>query len=635
MNRKLKKVVEGNLSALKASAQDFESIYQIIFSHEDLIFSEADDGFRIQRTTYGQTRRMCDAVSSGLHARIGATHGYVGLEMENCLEWIVAFWAILRSGNKPYLINCRHPKELSAKIMRTLGVRYVIGLRPTEFDAEYLDFADLRSDVPFAGEFENELALSTSATTMHEVICFYTGEQVAAQLLNTEDVLKRSPEMAWHYHGQLKQLAFLPFYHVFGLFAVYFWFAFFDRTIVFLRDYSPDTIVKTCQKHEVTHIFAVPMLWHTIEKKVWRQAKQQGQEKRLTSGLRLCTSLQNLFPHFGLWLSQRIMGSVTKQLFGRSIRFCISGGSYLKDSALYLFNGIGYSMHNGYGASESGITSVELRNRPKYRNRNGIGKNFESVDYRVSEQGTLQLCGRSLCKELWIDGVPQTMSDWFETGDVVECRDGEYYIKGRLGDAVIGENGENINPDVIEQCFELPDAEKLSVLGLPSEDGEELTLVLQVNPYLPTARIAALMDAAVGCNDALPMVTRVKKFYCTYDAIASPTAVKVGRGYLRRGIENGTIRLMTFAELRAKLPAQTTDFDPHSPLAEKVRELIVQELEVEPSIVTPEAHFIHDLGADSLRYFALLSAVSESFPDASGKDCYTLREFCQHIEGHL
>lgn len=633
MNRELKRIVAGNLLALKNSAQDFESIFRIIFSHEELVFSESDDGFRICRTTYGEVRRMCEETSAGLHARIGATHGYVGLEMENCLEWIVAFWAILRSGNKPYLINCRHPQELSAKIIKSLGIRYVIGLQPTQLDAEYLDFTELRSSAPFAGEFENELALSTSATTLHEVVCFYTGAEVAAQLLNTEDVLRRSPEMAWHYHGSLKQLAFLPFYHVFGLFAVYFWFAFFNRTFVFLRDLSPDTILKTCQRHEVTHIFAVPMLWHTIEKKIWRQAKQEGKEKSLTSGLRFCTALQNVFPHMGLRLSQRVMGSVTKRLFGRSIRFCISGGSYLRDSALYLLNGIGYPVHNGFGASETGITSVDLRNRPKYLNRNSIGQPFESVEYRLSDAGTLQIRGSSICGRMMVDGVPTETGEWFETGDVVSCRDGEYYIRGRLGDIVIGANGENINPDVLEQKLELPDAERFSVLGLPSDEGETLSLVVQLNAYLPAKRVRATLEAALRANETLPSASRIRRFYCTYDAIASATAVKVGRNYLLRGVKDGSIRLTPFSELT--LPEEETDFNADSPLARKVREVIVRELDLPEAQIAPNAHVVHDLGADSLRYFSLITAIAEEFPELPAKDCYTLREFCEWIEGNM
>ena len=50
-------------------------------------------------------------------------------------------------------------------------------------------------------------------------------------------------------------------------------------------------------------------------------------------------------------------------------------------------NGIGYNLHNGYGMSEIGITSVELRRKAAQRNQNAVGKPFDSVEYRLDDPG--------------------------------------------------------------------------------------------------------------------------------------------------------------------------------------------------------------------------------------------------------
>ena len=115
-------------------------------------------------------------------------------------------------------------------------------------------------------------------------------------------------------------------------------------------------------------------------------ANEQGEKsvKKLQKGLKICTTIQNILP-FGTEISKKIMSEVTDKLFGKSVMFCINGGSYLRDEALYLLNGIGYSLHNGYGMSEIGITSVELGRTPKERNKNSIGKPFDSVEYRINE----------------------------------------------------------------------------------------------------------------------------------------------------------------------------------------------------------------------------------------------------------
>ena len=282
MNKDLRDIIERNSTALKRSHKDLFSVYNIIFSNGSLIKCEFNDGFRTKHYTYDQVKKMTEDAADSLYDMIGATHSYVGLEMENSPLWPVAFWAILKSGNRPYLINCRHPKRLAQSIVDSLGIKYIVSDKEGELSGQYILVSQLsgaKTKVP--GEvFENEIAISTSATTLKEVVCFYTGREISEQILCYEDILREGPSMADHYNGALKQLAFLPFYHIFGLMAVYFWFTFFGRTFVFLRDYSPETILKTVKRHQVTHIFAVPMLWHTIEKQLDKKVSRMGDTKK-------------------------------------------------------------------------------------------------------------------------------------------------------------------------------------------------------------------------------------------------------------------------------------------------------------------------------------------------------------------
>ncbi|MBW2621947.1 MAG: acyl carrier protein [Deltaproteobacteria bacterium] len=46
---------------------------------------------------------------------------------------------------------------------------------------------------------------------------------------------------------------------------------------------------------------------------------------------------------------------------------------------------------------------------------------------------------------------------------------------------------------------------------------------------------------------------------------------------------------------------------------EKVKEIIVEQLSVEPADVVPEASFIDDLGADSLDLVEMIMALEEEF----------------------
>ena len=640
MNQELKKLIVANTAILQDSPQDMASVYAIICGNGERIFAECSDGYRIRKYTYTDIANMVERVSAGIHARIGATHGYVGLEMENSIEWIVAFWAILRSGNKPFLINCRHPKTLADRLLKQLQVQYVIGTQPTALDAQWLDYASLQSEEPVEAEFEDEFALSTSATSLQAKICIYHGKQVAAQILNSRRIVRDCYRMANHYHGFLKQLAFLPFYHVFGLFAVYFWFAFFGRTFVFLRDMAPDTILKTCRKHEVTHIFAVPMLWHTIEDKIKKQLEQKGEktQKKFEKGMKISMALQKTMPHLGTAIAKKLMREITDAVFGPSIQFCISGGSYLRSSALHLINGIGYPLHNGYGMSEIGITSVELGVKITDRNRNSIGKPFESVEYRLGEDGTLFVRGRSLCRTVMIDGEETEMPEWFDTGDLMSCEEGRYYISGRRGDVVIGESGENINPDLIEQHFGLSGDTPYSVLGLKEEDNDVLSMVVRINPYMSEGRRRQLVERIYADNEKLPMAMRVRKFYFTTDAIAPETAIKVGRKYLLRAIDEGTVRLTPFSQFGQQQDGQSDEA--HNPLlVARLREIVAESLCVAADTVDDRAHILLDMGATSLQYFEIISAIAAEFSIQSYNDKdhyrYTVEEFCEYIERYV
>ncbi len=638
MKKELKVLIENNSSALEKSAKTLEDIYNIIFSNGERVLCEANDGFRTRRYTYNQIKKEIEFASARLFAVCGDTHAYIGIEMENSKDWIVAFWATLKSGNRPYLINCRHPKHLCNSIVKSLGITYIISDRKGELDGTYIEFPTLtEGDAPdYSAEFENEIAISTSATTLKEVVCFYTGTEISAQILCARSIIKECPRITDHYKGSLKLLAFLPFYHIFGLMAVYFWFTFYGRTFVFLRDYSPDTILKTVKRHEVTHIFAVPMLWHTIEKQLERQVSQKGEKtkKKLERGMKICTSLQNIFPRLGAHMARSIMSEATDSIFGKSVRFCISGGSYLRPSAQYLLNSLGYPTYNGYGMSEIGITSVELRNRPKDRNENSIGHPVASVEYDIREDGTLFVRGDSVCKRMMINSVPVINDGWFATGDIMEEKNGYYFIRGRKGDCVIGENGENINPDMIEERFDLTDSAAFSILGLGEGDCEKLTLIISVSPYLSAKRLEALKEEAYKTNDTLPMATRIKEFYFTTDPLYPPTAVKVGRAYLKRAINEGNITLTPFSAMTAK------NGDEHlSALEEKIRDIVCEKLDVPKKKVLPDTHIVSDLEASSLQYFSIVSALADEFGISEYTDReklrYTVRSIAEYISENV
>ena len=70
----------------------------------------------------------------------------------------------------------------------------------------------------------------------------------------------------------------------------------------------------------------------------------------------------------------------------------------------------------------------------------------------------------------------------------------------------------------------------------------------------------------------------------------------------------------------------------------KVREIIINELGVEPEKVTDDASFVEDLGADSLDTVELVMAFEEEFgieiPDEDAEKITRVKEAVEYIESH-
>jgi acyl carrier protein len=72
------------------------------------------------------------------------------------------------------------------------------------------------------------------------------------------------------------------------------------------------------------------------------------------------------------------------------------------------------------------------------------------------------------------------------------------------------------------------------------------------------------------------------------------------------------------------------------PIEEKVKDIIVEQLGVNPEQVTPQASFIEDLGADSLDTVELVMAFEEEFsievPDEDAEKLQTVGNVIDYVK---
>jgi acyl carrier protein len=70
----------------------------------------------------------------------------------------------------------------------------------------------------------------------------------------------------------------------------------------------------------------------------------------------------------------------------------------------------------------------------------------------------------------------------------------------------------------------------------------------------------------------------------------------------------------------------------------KIKQIIVEQLGVDEAEVTPTAHFVDDLGADSLDIVELVMAFEEAFeieiPDEDAEKIQTVKDAVSYIAAH-
>jgi len=71
-------------------------------------------------------------------------------------------------------------------------------------------------------------------------------------------------------------------------------------------------------------------------------------------------------------------------------------------------------------------------------------------------------------------------------------------------------------------------------------------------------------------------------------------------------------------------------------IEDKVKQIIIEQLSVEESEVTPKASFVDDLGADSLDRVEMIMAFEEAFdleiPDEQAENIKTVQDAVDYIE---
>lgn len=259
-----------------------------------------------------------------------------------------------------------------------------------------------------------------------------------------------------------RSLSFLPLSHILERMVGYYALLYFGCSIAYVE--SLDKLPQNLQEVRPTVLIGVPRVFEKFYGRVMENvASEKGYKKRLAQwALRIAdefaeTRLNDKAPS-PLLSSKYVMADklVLKKIRGRlggKLRILGCGGAALPKQLAHFFYGIGLTILEGYGLTET--SPIIAFNRPGAFKFGTVGQPIAGVEVKIAEDGEILSRGPHIMKGYYKkpEETAQaiTSDGWFHTGDIGEIdADGYLKITDRKKDLIITSAGKNIAPQFVE-----------------------------------------------------------------------------------------------------------------------------------------------------------------------------------------
>ena len=651
---KIQDYVDTALELLKTK-QTFKDLYQAIIKNnakrqaviyfdeqgrsKSYTYDEYDD--RTKNLTYHLAGALKDIEKGSV----------IALKLKNSQNWSHFFFAILASGYNILLIDARLAHENTENLLKQASAKAIIANEVEEYSIPSFRLNEINAAEEVETidcEWGNEVIFCSSGTTGDAKLMVMDGENICNQIAASHEL----PNSTLHiiHPKPIRILAMIPFHHIFGFVAVFLWYTFYGHCLVYPTTISTTDVINAIKAGKVSHVYSVPLFWDSLATKVTRTMEMKGgKTEELFYKMVEYNNNRISKSEAGLAASKGIQKKFKKQILGKYIEYCISGGGALNEDTTSIINGIGYPLHNGFGMTEIGVSSVDLSDDVNVRLKTSIGKPFYGFEYKLDHlpgchegEGELLIKSKTVHKKEIIGGKVEETSledGFFRSGDIA-CKDEDgYYIKGRIKDTIINANGENVYPDEIETYFkDIKHVTNQCVVGV--ENGglsQIITLIIELDNEVDQLGINEIKDELKAINNSLPNEKKIEKFLIYKHKFPLSSAMKVKRQALKKAITDTPTDFIDFDEKPKTSEERFKDFNPVEVKAtiEIIKNCFAKTLALPPIKIGDDDHWINNLGGDSMSYIVLVDDVNDQFKIAIPVEKYgslaTVNDFAEEV----
>ncbi|MET9529103.1 AMP-dependent synthetase/ligase [Streptomyces sp. NPDC006649] len=293
----------------------------------------------------------------------------------------------------------------------------------------------------------------TSGTTGRPKGCVLTHRSFFAECGNIVERLKPLFRT-----GECSVLLFLPAAHVFG------------RLVEVSSVMAPIKIgcvpdikhlTDELASFRPTLILGVPRVFEKVYNSARARAQADGKGKIFDRAANTAIAYSRALgtpqgPSAGLRIKHkvfdRLVFSKLRAVLGGRGEYAISGGAPLGERLGHFYRGIGFTVLEGYGLTEScAATAFNPWDRQKIGT---VGQPLPGSVVRIADDGEVLLHGEHLFSGYWNNetATAEALADgWFHTGDIGTLdEDGYLAITGRKKEIIVTAGGKNVAPAVIE-----------------------------------------------------------------------------------------------------------------------------------------------------------------------------------------
>ena len=209
-----------------------------------------------------------------------------------------------------------------------------------------------------------------------------------------------------------------------------------------------------------TFILAVPRVFEKVYNTASQKAAADGRGRIFNLATDVAIAYSRALDSGKVPLVLRLQHAVFSRLvyskllaaLGGNCQFAVSGGAPLGERLGHFYRGIGLTVLEGYGLTES--TAALTVNLPDALKIGTVGRPIGGTSVRVADDGELLFKGEQVFTGYWNnpEATAGALDDgWFHTGDIGEVDDeGFVRITGRKKEILVTAGGKNVAPAVLE-----------------------------------------------------------------------------------------------------------------------------------------------------------------------------------------